>query len=72
MNKPGVVLISTLLIVMVMSIISIQISKNFFRPSEVDYLKGDFSKARKLLKWKPGISTLELIDDMVQSELDKY
>lgn len=30
MNKPGVVLISTLLIVMVMSIISIQISKNFF------------------------------------------
>ena len=30
MNKPGIVLISTLLIVMVMSIISIQISKNFF------------------------------------------
>ena len=30
MNKPGVVLISTLLIVMVMSIISIQTSKNFF------------------------------------------
>ncbi len=30
MNKPGVVLISTLLILMVMSIISIQISKNFF------------------------------------------
>ena len=30
MNKPGVVMISTLLIVMVMSIISIQISKNFF------------------------------------------
>ena len=41
MNKPGVVLISTLLIVMVMSIISIQISKNFFlsiqRDSYIDF-----------------------------------
>ena len=30
MNKPGVILITTLLIVMVMSVISMQISKNFF------------------------------------------
>jgi type II secretory pathway component PulK len=41
MNKPGVVLISTLLIVMVMSVISIQISKNFFlsiqRDSYIDF-----------------------------------
>ena len=41
MNKPGVVLISTLLIVMVMAIISIQISKNFFlsiqRDSYIDF-----------------------------------
>ncbi|MDC1093047.1 GDP-mannose 4,6-dehydratase [Pelagibacteraceae bacterium] len=54
------------------SSIIIDIDAKHFRPSEVDFLKGDFSKARKLLKWKPGISTLELIDDMVQSELDKY
>ena len=41
MNKPGVVLISTLLIVMVMAIISTQISKNFFlsiqRDSYIDF-----------------------------------
>ena len=41
MNKPGVVLISTLLIVMVMAIISIQISKHFFlsiqRDSYIDF-----------------------------------
>ena len=41
MNKPGVVLISTLLIVMVMAIISIQISKKFFlsiqRDSYIDF-----------------------------------
>ena len=52
--------------------IIIGIDAKHFRPSEVDFLKGDFSKARKLLKWKPSISTLELIDDMVQSELDTY
>ena len=50
--------------------IIIDIDAKHFRPAEVDYLKGDFSKAKKLLKWKPGISTLELIDDMVQSELN--
>ena len=41
MNKPGVVLISTLLIVMVMAIISTQISKIFFlsiqRDSYIDF-----------------------------------
>ena len=30
MNKPGVILITTLLIVMILSIISMQISKNFY------------------------------------------
>ena len=28
-----------------------------------------FSKARKSLKWKPAISTNELIDDMIEKEL---
>ena len=31
-----------------------------FRPSEVDYLKGDYSKAKKYLKWKPSISTSKI------------
>ena len=30
MNRPGVILITTILIVMVMSVISMQISKNFY------------------------------------------
>mgnify|MGYP001322550535 CR=1 FL=1 len=47
----------------------IDLDPKFFRPSEVDFLKGDFSKAKKFLKWKPSISTNELIDDMVKSEL---
>ena len=52
--------------------IIIDINQRYFRPSEVDFLKGDFSKAKKLLKWKPGISTNQLIDDMINQELSNY
>ena len=47
----------------------VDIDRKFFRPTEVDFLRGDFSKARKNLKWKPVISTNELIDDMIEEEL---
>ena len=47
----------------------IEINKKYFRPTEVDYLKGNFSKAKKLLKWKPTYKTDDLIDDMINSEL---
>ena len=47
----------------------VDVDKKFFRPTEVDFLRGDFSKARKYLKWKPAISTNELIDDMIEEEL---
>ncbi len=47
----------------------VEIDKKYFRPSEVDYLKGDFSKARRLLKWKPTHKTDDLIKDMILFEL---
>ena len=50
----------------------IDINKKFFRPTEVDFLKGDFSKARKLLKWNPYFKTDDLIEDMISSELKLY
>ena len=49
--------------------IIIDVNSKHFRPSEVDFLKGDFSKAKKLLKWKPALSTDELIDDMIDFEI---
>ncbi len=49
--------------------IVIDIDKKFFRPTEVDFLKGDFSKAKRLLKWKPIYKTDDLIEDMILSEL---
>lgn len=38
----------------------------FYRPSEVDFLLGDASKARKELKWKPEISFENLVSLMVK------
>ena len=49
----------------------IDLDPKFLRPSEVDYLRGDFSKARKKLNWKPVISTNELIEDMIKDEMSK-
>jgi len=52
--------------------IIIDVDKKHFRPTEVDFLRGDFSKAKRHLKWKPVISTNELIDDMIDHELSVY
>jgi len=43
--------------------------KNLFRPSEVHSLLGNYSKAKKLLKWKPKISFKNLVKDMVESDI---
>ncbi len=48
----------------------IECNKKYFRPSEVDTLKGDYSKARKLLKWRPKYNIKSLIKDMISYELN--
>jgi GDPmannose 4,6-dehydratase len=47
----------------------IAIDKRYFRPTEVDLLIGDASKAKKLLGWQPKHSLHDLVKDMVQSDL---
>jgi GDPmannose 4,6-dehydratase len=49
--------------------IIIQIDEKYFRPSEVDYLLGDSSKAKKLLGWKPKINLKELIKLMLDQDI---
>ena len=48
----------------------IECSKKYFRPAEVDTLKGNFSKARKYLNWKPKHNIKSLIKDMINYELN--
>jgi len=43
----------------------------FLRPEELPYLKGDASKARKTLGWKPEVNFDELITEMVESWMQR-
>ena len=47
----------------------IECNKKYFRPSEVDTLLGNPSKAKKQLKWKPKVSIKELANEMVEEDL---
>lgn len=42
----------------------------FMRPAEVDYLIGDYSKAKKDLGWEPKTSFKELVDMMVKADVE--
>ena len=44
--------------------------KIHFRPAEVHSLLGNYSKAKKLLKWKPKTSFKNLVKDMVESDIE--
>ena len=46
--------------------------KSYFRPNEVHDLVGDFSKAKRVLKWKPKINFDSLIKEMIESEMKNY
>lgn len=50
--------------------IVVKIDKRYFRPTEVDYLKGNYSKAKKILKWEPSYNLDELISDMIDYEFN--
>tara|TARA_A100001011_G_scaffold369643_1_gene425141 strand:- start:1707 stop:2720 length:1014 start_codon:yes stop_codon:yes gene_type:complete len=50
--------------------IIIKINPKFYRPTEVDYLIGDYSKARKHLSWKPRYNFEQLVEMMVRFELE--
>ena len=47
----------------------IEIDKKYFRPTEVDSLKGNYNKAKKILKWSPKINFKELVKEMITSDL---
>ena len=46
--------------------------KRFFRPLEVDTLRGDYSKAEKELGWKPKTDFKKLVKIMVESDIEQW
>ena len=48
----------------------VEIDQRYFRPTEVDILLGDSTKAQKKLGWKPKVTFDQLIDMMVEADLE--
>ncbi|HEX2965265.1 MAG TPA: GDP-mannose 4,6-dehydratase [Syntrophorhabdaceae bacterium] len=48
----------------------VDIDKKYFRPSEVDVLLGDASKAQKQLGWKPKVKFDDLVQMMVDADME--
>lgn len=47
-----------------------EIDKSLFRPSEVDHLKGDCSKIKRILGWEPEISFDGLVTAMINHDME--
>ena len=52
--------------------ILIRVDKRYFRPTEVDILHGDYTKAKENLGWSPKISFQELVKEMIKCELKNF
>ena len=50
----------------------VEVDPRYFRPTEVDQLLGDPSKARNLLNWEIKISFEDLVSEMVESDLNIF
>jgi len=48
----------------------VEIDPRYFRPAEVDELRGDMSKARRILGWEPRVRFKELVQTMVDADLE--
>lgn len=47
----------------------VQIDQQYYRPTEVDALQGDASKAKRILRWEPRIKFEDLVKIMLNSDL---
>lgn len=50
----------------------VEVSPKYFRPTEVDYLLGDATKAKRLLNWEPKIKFANLVKIMVEADFEKF
>ena len=50
----------------------IKINPKYFRPTEVNLLQGDSSKAKKKLRWSPKVNFKKLVKIMIDEELKHY
>lgn len=51
-------------------IVRIKVNPKYYRPTEVEFLLGDSSKAKKILNWQPKITFHDLVKEMVKSDIE--
>jgi GDPmannose 4,6-dehydratase len=51
--------------------IMVKVDPIYFRPTDVNELRGDFSKARRELKWRPKTTFSQLVKEMMISDLEE-
>jgi len=49
----------------------VRVNPRYFRPTEVEELLGDPSKAREILNWEPEITIEQLCDEMISHDLSE-
>ncbi|XP_050542804.1 GDP-mannose 4,6 dehydratase [Daktulosphaira vitifoliae] len=52
------------------SIIRVRVNSKYFRPTEVELLLGDASKAKNILGWEPKVNFDQLVYDMMEADLE--
>ncbi|MGZ7116655.1 MAG: GDP-mannose 4,6-dehydratase [Methanobacterium sp.] len=50
----------------------VKVDKKFLRPIDVNFLQGDYSKAKEKLNWEPKVKFEELVELMVKGDLEKW
>ena len=50
----------------------VSVDKRFIRPLDVNYLQGDYSKAREKLGWEPKVKFDRLVEIMVKADIDRW
>ncbi len=51
--------------------IIMKVDKKYYRDNELHFLRGDASKSKKILKWKPKYNFIQMINEMVNYEVNQ-
>ncbi len=49
----------------------VKVDPKLFRPAEVEYLVGDYSKAKRTFGWEPKVTFKELVKMMVEADIER-
>ena len=52
--------------------VRVTVNPKYYRPTEVDFLQGDATKAKDLLGWVPKVTFSELVKEMVMADIELF